>query len=185
MKTMKIWRIIFMMLAAFSLASCSSYDSEQDKPFTVCPEEQIKFYACEKSGETRGETATIDTLFTEDDIEWFNISTREIRFKKQGEQLYMKLKKNYHKEGLEFRLGENVLFEVSSFVSDIDSRIFYNLVLHYSTIGEDEGNPRYYLHDCYPAQFINDERTQANIKKNAMQWETFTMYLESKGKLKK
>ena len=54
---------------------------------------------------------------------------------------------------------------VSRFVSDIDSRIFYDLVLHYSTIGEDEDNPRYYLHDCYPAQFINDERTKANIKK--------------------
>ena len=185
MKTMTLWRIAFMMFAAFSLASCSSNDSEQEKPFTVCPEEQIKFYACETSGETRGATAVIDTLFTEDDIEWFNVSTREIRFKKQGELLYMKLKKNYHKEGLEFRLGENVLFEVSRFVSDLDSRIFYDLVLHYSTIGEDEDNPRYYLHDCYPAQFINDERTQANIKKNAVQWETFTKYLESTGKLRK
>ena len=185
MKTMTLWRIAFMMFAAFSLASCSSNDSEQEKPFTVCPEEQIKFYACETSGETRGATAVIDTLFTEDDIEWFNVSTREIRFKKQGELLYMKLKKNYHKEGLEFRLGENVLFEVSRVVSDLDSRIFYDLVLHYSTIGENEGNPRYYLHDCYPAQFINDERTQANIKKNAPQWETFTKYLESKGKLRK
>ena len=186
MKTMKLWRNILVMTAAMlSLASCSSNDNDQEKPFTVCPEEQIKFYACEKIGETRGMTAVIDTLFTEDDIEWFNVSTREIRFKKQGELLYMKLKKNYHKEGLEFRLGENVLFEVSRFVSDLDSRIFYDLVLHYSTIGEDEGNPRYYLHDCYPAQFINDERTQANIKKNAVQWETFTKYLESTGKLRK
>ena len=42
-----------------------------------------------------------------------------------------------------------------------------------------------YLHDCYPAQFINDERTQANIKKNVGQWELFVYYLESKGKLKK
>ena len=41
------------------------------------------------------------------------------------------------------------------------------------------------LHDCYPLQFISDERTQANIKKNAVQWETFTKYLESKGKLRK
>ena len=185
MDTMKLWRIAFMMLAAFSLASCSSYDSEQDKPFTVCPKEQIKFFACEASSETRGTTAVIDTLFTEDDIEWFNVTTREIRFKKQDGQLFDKLMKNYHKEGLEFYLGEKFLFEVSRFVSDFDSRIFYDLVLHYSTIGEDEGNPRYYLHDCYPAQFINDERTQANIKKNAMQWETFTKYLESKSKLKK
>ena len=185
MKTMKLWRIAFMMLAAFSLASCGSNDSEQDKPFTVCPEKQIKLFACEASSETRGATATIDTLFTEDDIEWFNVSTREICFKKQDELLLNKLMKNYHQEGLEFRLGENFLFEVTRFVSDFDSRIFYDLVLHYSTIGEDEDNPRYYLHDCYPAQFINDERTQANIKKNAMQWETFTKYLESKGKLKK
>ena len=154
-RTGAIYVIPFVMLAVFSLASCSSNDSEQEKPFIVCPEEQIKFFACETSSETRGATAVIDTLFTEDDIEWFNVSTREIRFKKQGELLYMKLKKNYHKEGLEFR------------------------------IGEDEGNPRYYLHDCYPAQFINDERTQANIKKNAVQWETFTKYLESKGKLRK
>ena len=185
MKTMKILRIVFMMLAAFSLASCSSNDGEHEKPSTVCPVDQTKFYVCEASGETRGATAVIDTLFTEDDIEWFNVSTREIRFKKQDEQLFNKLMKNYHKEGLEFRLGENYLFEVSRFVSDIDSRTFYNLVLHYSTIGEDEGNPRYYLHDCYPAQFINDERTQANIKKNAVQWETFTKYLETKGKLRK
>ena len=185
MKTMKLWRIAFMMLAAFSIASCNSNDSEQEKTFTVCPVEQAKFFVCETSGETRGATAVIDTLFTEDDIEWFNISTREILFKKRDEPLFNKLMKNYHKEGLEFRLGENFLFEVSRFVSDFDSRIFYDLVLHYSTIGEDEGNPRYYLHDCYPAQFINDERTQTNIKKNAAQWETFTKYLESKGKLKK
>ena len=185
MKTMKLWRIAFMMLAAFSIASCNSNDSEQEKTFTVCPVEQAKFFVCETSGETRGATAVIDTLFTEDDIEWFNISTREILFKKRDEPLFNKLMKNYHKEGLEFRLGENFLFEVSRFVSDFDSRIFYDLVLHYSTIGEDEGNPRYYLHDCYPAQFIDDERTQANIKKNAVQWETFTKYLETKGKLRK
>ena len=29
MKTMKIWRIAFMMLAAFSLASCSSDDDDK------------------------------------------------------------------------------------------------------------------------------------------------------------
>ncbi len=92
--------------------------------------------------------------------------------------------KNYNKEKLEFHLGEDVLFEVSRFVSDIDSRIFYDLVLHYSVIGADADNPRYYLHDCYPAQFIDDERTQANIKKNAVQWETFTKYLDGKGKLR-
>ena len=107
-----IWRCsLVMTVAMLSLVSCSSNDGEQEKPFTVCPVEQTKFFVCEASGETRGATAVIDTLFTEDDIEWFNVSTREIRFKKQDEQLFKKLMKNYHKEGLEFRLGENFLFE--------------------------------------------------------------------------
>lgn len=184
MKHLSFCRNIFVMVAAIFLASCSNSDNEQDKPFTTDPVEQTRFFVCEAGGETRGTTAVIDTLFTEDDIEWFNVSTREVRFKKQDEQLYTKLMKNYNKEKLEFHLGEDVLFEVSRFVSDIDSRIFYDLVLHYSVIGEDADNPRYYLHDCYPAQFIDDEHTQANIKKNAVQWETFTKYLDDKGKLR-
>ena len=185
MKKIIITNIFVMAAAMLSLTSCSSNDNEQEKPFTTDPVEQIKFFVCETSGETRGATALIDTLFTEDDIEWFNVSTREIKFKKQDEQLFNKLMKIYHKEGLEFRLGESLLFEVSRFVSDFDSRVFTDLVLHYSVIAEDADNPRYYLHDCYPLQFISDERTQANIKKNAVQWETFTKYLESKGKLRK
>jgi hypothetical protein len=184
MKHLIFCRNIFVMVAAIFLTSCSNSDSEQEKPFTTDPVEQTRFFVCEASSETKGAIAAIDTIFTEDDIEWFNVSTREIRFKKQDEQLYTKLMKNYDKEKLEFHLGANLLFEVSRFVSDIDSRIFYDLVLHYSMIGEDADNPRYYLHDCYPAQFINDERTQANIKKNAVQWETFTKYLDGKGKLK-
>lgn len=185
MKHLTFWRNTLVMAAALlSITSCSSNDNEQEKPFTTDPVEQTKFFVCEASGETRSAITVIDTLFTEEDIEWFNVATREIRFKKQDEQLFNKLMKNYNKEKLEFRLGENFLFEVSRFVSDIDSRIFHDLVLHYSMIGEDANNPRYYLDDCYPPQFIDDERTQANIKKNAVQWETFTKYLESKGKLR-
>ncbi len=35
MRTMKLWRIAFMMLAAFSLASCSS-DDDTDVYSAVC-----------------------------------------------------------------------------------------------------------------------------------------------------
>ena len=181
--TMRLRRNALLLLAAFPLAACSSLDAEQEKPFTTCPEAPVVLFACEAVDETRG--AAIDTLFTEDDIAWFDVSTRELRFKQQDEQLFARLMKNYHREGLEFRLGESVLFTVSRFVADFDSRIFLDLVLHYSTIGNDEDSPRYYLHDCYPPQFRNDERTQENIRKNAQQWETFTKYLESKGKLRK
>jgi hypothetical protein len=48
---------------------------------------------------------------------------------------------------------------------------------------DDDGH--YYLYDCYPLQFINDERVQANRAKRAEQWDASTKYLDSKGKLKK
>ena len=41
MKTMKLWRIAFMMLAAFSLASCGS-----DEPRYADPEAHEKGFFC-------------------------------------------------------------------------------------------------------------------------------------------
>lgn len=177
-----------MAMAIACVSACSLDEYEQEKPFTTCPVEHVKFFACETNNATTSPneaTATADTIFTEEDIEWLNVTTREIRFKVMNEQLLKKLMANYHQGKIEFHLGENVLFEVSRFVADFDSRVFYDLVLHYSSIGKDEDNPRYYLHDCYPPQFIDNELTQANIKKNAVQWETFIYYLNSIGKLRK
>ena len=44
MKTKKIWRIAFMMLAAFSLASCSSDDDNEDNV------EQVTVYVSAETG---------------------------------------------------------------------------------------------------------------------------------------
>ena len=44
MKTMKIWRIAFAMLAAFSLTSCSSDDDNEDKV------EQVTVYVSAETG---------------------------------------------------------------------------------------------------------------------------------------
>lgn len=44
MKTMKIWRIAFAMLAAISLASCSSDDDNEDKV------EQVTLYVSAETG---------------------------------------------------------------------------------------------------------------------------------------
>lgn len=171
-------------IASMTMTACSLDGDEPEKPIVIIdPVEKATLYACGISpSETRTAGDAQNMLFTEKDIEWFNASTREIKFRDSDIPIYKRLEP-FHE--IKFYLGDNALFVVSSFVADWDSRIFTDLVLHYSTIGEDEGTPRYYLHDCYPAQFINDERTQANIKKNAVQWETFTKYLESKGKLKK
>ena len=78
------------------------------------------------------------------------------------------------------------LGDLGPHVSLICSQMFDNLVLCCGkTDGEVVDDGHYYLYDCYPPQFIDDERVQANRKLRAPQWETFLNYLESKGKLKK
>ena len=185
LKNMKHYRPLAWMMAiaiaGMTATACSSNDNETEKPFTTDPVENT-LYACGVvQPETRSVADAQNVLFTEDDFEWFNMTTREIRFKDMDEPLYKRLQP-FHE--IEFHLGDNVLFVVSSFVGDWDSRTFTDLVLHYDVI-TDPHQGHYYLHDCYPSQFIDDEQTQANIKKRAPQWETFTNYLKSKGKLKK
>jgi hypothetical protein len=64
--------------------------------------------------------------------------------------------------------------------------VFDDLVLCYGKMdGEVVDDGKYYLYDCYPLQYIEDERVQANRTRRASQWETFLNYLEKAGKLKK
>lgn len=121
--------------------------------------------------------------FTEDDIEWFDVNTRELRFRDTDEPFYKKLELL---EGVEFRLGDETLFSGSTFVGLVCSQVFDDLVLCRGYIdGEQIVDDHYYLYDCYPLQFINDKIVQENRLHRAAQWETFTKYLESKGKLRK
>ena len=165
-------------IAGTTMTACSHDSEEPEKPFTTDPAASTTpLYACGLP-DTRTD---LEILFTEDDIEWFNVTTREIKFHDMDEPLYKRMEP-YHE--IQFNMGDYPLFVVSSFVGIWDSRVFTDLVLCYGNLETIEMDG-YYLYDCYPLQFINDERVQANIKKNATQWETFTNYLESKGKLRK
>ena len=173
--------MLAIAIAGVTITACSSNDNETEKPFTTDPVENT-LYACGVGlPEVRSVANVQNVLFTEDDIEWFNVTTREIKFRDMDEPLYKRMQP-FHE--IEFHLGDNVLFVVSSFVGDWDSRTFTDLVLHYDVIS-DPNQGHYYLHDCYPLQFIDTDEVKANIKKNAGQWELFTYYLDSKGKLKK
>ena len=129
-----------------------------------------------------GRLQELADLFTDADIEWFNPTTREVKFYAQEEPLSQRLRKTDGE--LQFRLGNDVVLKVSRFVGDWDSRTFKDLVLHYDVISNSEQG-HFYLQDCYPLQFINDEQVQANIKLNAKQWDAFIKYLEKIGKIKK
>ena len=165
-------------IASITMTACSLDGYEPEKPFVTCPAPKTMLFACSF---TQPEIhAGVDVLFNEDDIEWFNVTTREIKFREMEEPLYKRLEP-FHE--IYFYLGYDALFVVSSFVADWDSRVYTDLVLHYDVI-TDPGHGHYYLHDCYPSQFIDTDEVKANIKKNAGQWELFIYYLESKGKLR-
>ena len=174
-------------IASMTMTACSLDGYEPEKPFTTCPVENARLYAfgIGVSG-TRSTANAEKALFTDDDIEWFDPSTRELRFRDMEEPLYEKLRLL---SGVEFRLGDQTLFSGSTFVGLICSQVFNDLVLCCGKIedGEVIDNNRYYLYDCYPntPQFLNDEQVKANREKRAEQWETFTRYLDSKGKLRK
>ena len=169
-------------IASITMTACSSDNNETEMPFSSDLVDNGTLYACGVGqSETRSDVEDSNVLFTENDIEWFNVTTREIKFREMQEQLYSRLQP-FHE--IKFYLGNNVIFVVSSFVGDWDSRVFTDLVLHYDVIS-DPNQGHYYLHDCYPSQFIDTDEVRANIIKNANQWELFTYYLKSKGKLKK
>lgn len=176
-------QLAVVTIVSITMTACISDNNEPEKPFTVCPIGTNIFYACGISGDqTRSAADTETILFSEEDIVCFNVTTREITFKDTEKPLYRRLEP-FHK--IEFHLGDEVLFTVSSFVGVWDSRIFEDIVLCY-------GNPesinlygKYYLYDCYPLQYEDTEAVKANREKNKSQWETFIRYLDSKGKLKK
>ena len=73
-------------IASTTLTACSSDDNETEKPFTTDPVESSMLYACGVGkSETRSVVDAQNVLFTENDIEWFNVTTREIKFKDMDE----------------------------------------------------------------------------------------------------
>ena len=75
-------------IASTVMTACSLDSNEPEKPFTTCPPSGTTLYAC---GISHSGTRSIgNVLFTEDDIEWFNITTREIKFidKQSGKILW-------------------------------------------------------------------------------------------------
>lgn len=173
-------------IASMSTTACSSSDADETpQPLTTVPVESPSLYAYGilPSG-TRSVTDSEDFLFTENDIEWFDIGTREIKWKDMDEPLYQRMS-SFHK--IRICLDDEALLVISSFVGAWDSRIYDNLVLCYIPTDDKlpEADGRYYLYDCYPLQFIDTDEVKTNREKNAILWDTFTKYLDSKGKLKK
>ena len=163
-KRNNFWTVAIAIASfAMSLTACSSDDNEV-------------------SNELSGKAKT--AVFTDEDIEWFDLNTRELRFGIDSEVIHKRLEAL---DRMEFRLGDDILFQVDNLVNPTFSRTYFDLVLYCEWMWENDEKVGvgYYLYDCYPQQFVDEELTKNNRNKRVNQWKAFTDYLESKGKLRK
>ena len=172
-------------IAGTMMTACSLDGYEPEKPFTTCPVENTKLYAFGIGQPGTRSVADVEKFFfTDDDIEWFDLNTRELRFRDTTEPLREEIPLL---AGIDFYLGGEHLFSGgATCVSLICSQVFDDLVLCCGKIdGEVIDDGRYYLYDCYPLQFIDTDEVKTNRLRRASQWEAFLKYMESKGKLRK
>ena len=183
-----IWMVAIAIGSfAMSLTACSSDDIEVNSELggkeNVEQSTALAAYAIDSQG-TRSGGEVKTAVFTDEDIEWFDLNTRELRFGIDSEAIYNRLESL---DRIEFRLGDDVLFQVDNIVNPTFSRPYFDLVLYYDWMWENDEKVGvgYYLYDCYPQQFVDEELTNNNRNKRVEQWKAFTDFLESKGKLKK
>lgn len=183
-----IWTVAIAIASiAILLTACSSDDNEVNNELSgkenVEQSTTLAAYAIDSQGTRSGGEKKM-AVFTEEDIEWFDLNTRELRFGFGSEAIHTRLESL---DCMEFRLGDDVLFQVDKIVNPTFSRTYFDLVLYYEWTWENDEKVGvgYYLYDCYPQQFIDEELTKNNRIKRAAQWESFIKYMESKGKLKK
>ena len=123
-----IWTMAITIASfAMPLAACSSDDDGVSMRSEDSLQEETRLFArgyCTlPTGLSEGD---VYEVFTEDDIEWFDVNTRELCFHAMEEPLYEKLRLL---SGVEFRLGDQKLFSSSTFVGLICSQVFNDLVL--------------------------------------------------------
>ena len=183
-----IWMVAIAIGSfAMSLTACSSDDIEVNSELggkeNVEQSTALAAYAIDSQG-TRSGGEVKTAVFTDEDIEWFDLNTRELRFGIDSEAIHKQLESL---DRIEFRLGDDVLFQVDNLVNPTLSRPYFDLVLYYDWTWENDEKVGvgYYLYDCYPQQFVDEELTKNNRNKRVEQWKAFTDFLESKGKLKK
>ena len=176
-------RIMAIAIASTVMTACSLDSYEPEKPFTTDPVGKAHLWCIGQPG-TRSVADVEKFLFTDDDIEWFDLNTRELRFRDTMEPLREEIPLLTK---IDFYLGGEHLFSGgATCVGLICSQMFDDLVLCCGKIdGEVIDDGRYYLYDCYPLQFIDTDEVKANRQRRAPQWEAFLQYLERKGKLRR
>jgi hypothetical protein len=129
-----------------------------------------------------GDDANVErVIFTGDDILWFNISTKEIRFKNNISQ--KKIIEGVLNHAIRFYIDDEYLFSSMICVSDLNSQTFDNLVFYYSQIEN-----KFYLKDGYPDVSVlqnsaeHQNRRDENMAEIKDEWDKFINRIKLEGR---
>lgn len=155
---MKQFLIITVTIFILTITGCKPIDKLHDSSKLYC-----------KASNNFDKKITDKVIFTQDDIVWLNISTKELKLKSS---LNLEELQNYNK--FIFYLDNDSLFTATRAL-DIMSSIVDDLVMHFS-------NNAVYLENGYPNWIVDEQRTK-NMKKREKNWQLFIQKLKNEGKL--
>lgn len=153
------------------LVSCENQTSVETISLIAAVEDSKDYTSDKKQSITNNPV----TIFTGNDIQWFDPNTREIKFKNSVNinsfQTYQKI---------HFELDNEYLFTVQTYTSQYHSFIIKDLVLFIDLFTK-----KCYLHDCYPLNIAEyDAETQANKEKRHDAWNSFLIQLKTENRIK-
>ncbi len=153
---MKTKKILLIVLLSFAFISCK--DDNEGKPEMTSSIIEVKAQpiATQNSSEVAPKSTQQKVVFTENDIVSYNAKTGEIIFKSvNSEETPLDILKRFS-EKLDFYMDGKVIFSLKSrIVSDIESRIYNEPILHYTNT---EGS-KFYIQDGYPWGIPIDDNT--------------------------
>lgn len=158
--------LILLFAFVLTLFSCDDGDSYAN-------DDSCKIVATMVSGHGH-EQVIPRTLFTSDDIAWFNPKSREIKF--STIQPSANAFPEYAK--VEIDLDNQYLFTIVACISTAVNVAYDDLVLYY-----DNESSKYYLFDCYPI-YWSPKTTEQNRNKRQKGWTSFINKLEQEGKIR-
>lgn len=156
-----------LVILAVAAYACNSEDS--------IPESRISVYSSKKIAGKNNNNETFENksiLFNGEDIEWYDISTEEIKFKEN--QALVDFRENWTK------------YDYATFYIDgIKLFTVYITHSHMSLIYDDltliDGGYKYYLSHGYPSSI---EFSEEKRQKYAVAWDAFIRQLKAEGRLR-
>ena len=184
MKTIKF--ITAMLLCVGLFIGCNN-ESENVKALSqIEVKAQPKQAAASETQIAENTASDAELVFTGDDIVSYNGKTGEIILIFNNTENPLAVLRHFN-DKLEFYKNETFLFSLKSkIVSDIESAVYNEPVLHYSTL---EGD-KYYIRDGYPGGLTIDESIsrgknemrKENAQKIQSSWRLFVDELKKEGK---